>query len=109
MIQNIDDLSYEASKDHTGYYNFVYKGEIVSDWNLSNWIDMNRYDFKNLMEQKYKAESLPHGDLYVHFKDEKTIIEVLDWMKSIILSRVLAEDTDSWFIKILKKPMFGEK
>lgn len=70
---------------------------------------MNHYDFRNLIEEKYNAISLLRGDLYIYFKDEKTIIEAIDCMKSIILARVMAGDTNSWFIKILKKPMFGEK
>lgn len=103
MIQNIDDLSYEKSSRHPEYYIFTYKGEIASNWNLADWIDMDCYQFHELMQKQYNAELLSsNGSSNVYFKDKKTIIEVLDWMKSIILARTLAGDTDSHFVKMLK-------
>jgi hypothetical protein len=103
MIKNIDDLSYKKSNQHPGYYIFTYQEETADNWDLSNWINMNYYDFLCLMKNKYHAVLLPsNGDNKPHFKDEKVIIEILDWMKSIIIARILAGDTDLWWTKMLK-------
>ena len=103
MIKNIDALSYKASTRYPGYYTFTYKGESFTNWNLADWININFYEFHHLMKHQFNAELLfAGGELRVYFKDEKVIIELLDWMKSIILARFLIGDTKDHICKMKK-------